>query len=509
MSSAFESANLSHAYILCNGPSLRGFDFARELIGKTTFGMNAAYRHWDRINWYPTYYSCLDVAVGMSHKEEIGRLIREASINGIKRFLLRRNLVDELGETEAPVDCLEDLFEKYPAIFHSRRITTGSHTLLWAAWLGYKNIFLLGADASYVEKIGESSPAGGLRLRLTQTPAHNPNYFFDDYQRAGDVYHIPNPGADKGDMVHIESWNTIRPALDLLDAIVVNANPASGITAFPKTLFQNAWNTMGEIRNKKVEHGNRFSDVDGFSRADDVQIDELKILYPFLPEKAGLMIDVGAHNGESFLRFQRRGWTIHAFEPDPERFAGLQEKIRSLERITLDSRAVSRVSGRQYPWFTTPDSDYAGTMHPFADTHVQTGIVTTVALSDIVRERGIEHIDLLKIDAEGFDFMVLQGFPFERLRPDFILCEFEDKKTVPLGCTTAEIAEMLRKEGYTVYVSEWHPVIRYGIRHQWHGFRPWPSPLNNPDAWGNLLAFAKEPDERVLLESVRQAIHKD
>lgn len=509
MPSAFESGSFPHAYILCNGPSLRGFDFAREMKGKTTFGMNAAYRYWDRIKWYPTYYSCLDVAVGMSHKEEIGRLIREAKTNGIKRFLLRRNLVEELGETEAPVDCLEDLFEKYPAIFHSRRVTTGSHTMLWAAWLGYKNIFLLGADASYVEQIGESAPVGGLRLRLTQTPAHNPNYFFDDYQRAGDVYHLPNPGADKGDMVHIESWNTIRPALDLLDATVVNANPASRITAFPKTSFENAWKMMNEIRNKKMERNQLFSDVNGFSRADNVHIGELEIFYPFLPKQDGVMIDVGAHNGESFLRFQRRGWTIHAFEPDPERLAFLEEKTSGLDRVTLDSRAVSRVSGRQYPWFTTPDSNGAGSMRPFTGNHVQTGEVTTVTLADIVRERGIEHIDLLKIDAEGFDFMVLQGFPFERLRPDCILCEFEDKKTAPLGCTTAEIAEMLQKEGYTVYVSEWHPVIRCGIRHQWRGFRPWPSAFNSPDAWGNLLAFAKEPDERVLLESVGQAIHRD
>lgn len=266
---------------------------------------------------------------------------------------------------------------------------------------------------------------------------------------------------------------------------------------------------MNKNSNAKMEHINRFSDVNGFSRADNAQIDELKIFYPFLPKQDGVMIDVGAHNGESFLRFQRRGWTIHAFEPDPDRLAFLEEKIHGLDRVILDSRAVSRVSGRQYPWFTTPDSNGAGSMRPFADTHIQTGAVTTVTLSDIVRERGIEHIELLKIDAEGFDFMVLQGFPFERLRPDCILCEFEDKKTVPLGCTTAEMAAMLRKEGYKVYVSEWHPVIRYGIRHQWHGFKPWPSALNSPDAWGNLLAFAKEPDERVLLESVRQAISKD
>ena len=33
----------------------------------------------------------------------------------------------------------------------------------------------------------------------------NPNYFFDDYQRKGDIYNIPNT-----DRVHLKSWEDIR-----------------------------------------------------------------------------------------------------------------------------------------------------------------------------------------------------------------------------------------------------------------------------------------------------------
>lgn len=324
----------------------------------------------------------------------------------------------------------------------------------------------------------------------------------------GDVRPNPNSGVVNWDRDNVELWDTILPVLANLDAMAINANPASKISVFSQTTFKNASSMISQIRNNQVEQDARFSEVDGFSRADHLQIDELKVFYPFLPEKDGLMFDVGAHNGESFLRFQRRGWTIHAFEPDPDRLAFLKEKTRNLERVTLDSRAVSRVSGQTRPWFTTPESTGASSMRAFTSSHTQTGIVTTVTLADIIEERNIRHIDLLKIDAEGFDFMVLQGFPFGRLRPDFILCEFEDKKTLPLGCSTAEIAAMLQNYGYAVYVSEWHPVIRYGIQHQWHGFRPWPSALSNSEAWGNLLAFAVMPDERRLLESVKHAIRK-
>lgn len=253
----------------------------------------------------------------------------------------------------------------------------------------------------------------------------------------------------------------------------------------------------------------QFESVDDFPRQAGAHIDELRIFYPFLPKANGTMIDVGAHNGESFMRFHNRGWTVYAFEPDPALYNKLCQKIRDMPRIVLDSRAVSRVSGKEYPWHTTPDSTGAGSMRPFTASHTQTGTVSTITLADIVARYDIQHIDLLKIDAEGFDFMVLQGFPFERLRPDVIICEFEDAKTVPLGCTTSEMAEMLRQQGYTLYISEWHPIIRYGIRHQWHGFRPWPSQLHNSGAWGNILAFATPPDEELLLQTVKNNILYD
>ena len=61
--------------VLGNGPSLKGFDFAR-LDGVASLGMNAAYRYWDQIGWYPTYYACLDDQLIQTHHQDM-RGIRE------------------------------------------------------------------------------------------------------------------------------------------------------------------------------------------------------------------------------------------------------------------------------------------------------------------------------------------------------------------------------------------------------------------------------------------------
>src|SRR3546814_2191016 len=63
-------------FIAGNGPSLKELDFSW-LQGVDWLGMNAAYRHWDRIGIYPSLYCCLDKVVVKSHAEQILRLHSE------------------------------------------------------------------------------------------------------------------------------------------------------------------------------------------------------------------------------------------------------------------------------------------------------------------------------------------------------------------------------------------------------------------------------------------------
>ena len=507
MSSATDSKTRPAA-ILGNGPSLRGFDFANDLSAFDTFGLNAAYRYWDSIDWYPDYYACLDTVVGLSHKASIARLIERSQEYGIRAFLLRDALIRELGALgELPhVASLESLQTEASHIFQSPRVTTGSHTLLWAAYLGYRNIALYGVDANYVEILPEAASTGGLTLKMRETPAHNPNYFFDGYQQAGDEYHIPNPAKQRDDLVHVAAWGTICPALNSLDVIVVNANPASRVEVFPLCERSDALSAVQTEREKRVAVHHRFTQLEAYPREAGAHFDELKVLYPFLPKQDGVMIDVGAHMGGSCVRFLRRGWEVHAFEPDPAIREILRSRTLHEGAIHIDSRAVSKVSGHEYPWYTTQESTGAGSMKPFSAAHRQTGTVQTVTLEDIVTERRLTHIDLLKIDAEGFDYMVLQGFPFHMLRPECILCEYEDNKTLPLQTSTHDLAALLLRHGYSVFISEWHPIIRYGIRHQWHRVLPYPTPLYDTTSWGNLLAFANPPDMDTLLQAVATTV---
>ncbi len=230
------------AVIIGNGPSLREFDLKTNLRGYATFGMNAAYKYWDAIGWYPEYYSCLDPAVGMSHITPIKRMIKQAARLGIQKFLLRDCVIKKLGSLKAhpAVDNFDTMqgrsFFKTP----ERLITTGSHTCAWAATLGYRDIILLGVDSRYVRKIKEAHPVDDLVLEIVEEPVDNPNYFFEGYQNKGDRYQIPTPQSGADESVHCLSWRHVCQNLKPIGVVIVNATPLSQLEVIPKVSFNDA-----------------------------------------------------------------------------------------------------------------------------------------------------------------------------------------------------------------------------------------------------------------------------
>lgn len=215
-------------FVLGNGPSLRSVNL-HDLTPFATLGMNAAYRYWKEIGWRPRYYACLDLVVGMSHRDAIAELVAETGEGAIRRFLLRENLIAALGplsrsERVLNFDALQLAFPKLGVT----PITTGSHAALWAAAEGFRKIVLLGVDGKYVERVDGAQPRSGIELEIVEEKA-NPNYFFDGYQRKGDRYNIPNPRPG----LHIEAWEAAASVLRAEGVEIVNANPNSEIRFFP------------------------------------------------------------------------------------------------------------------------------------------------------------------------------------------------------------------------------------------------------------------------------------
>ena len=230
-------------------------------------------------------------------------------------------------------------------------------------------------------------------------------------------------------------------------------------------------------------------------RAAKARVDETGVVARLLAHRTGaahVMLDVGAHVGSSAAYFHKLGWTIFCFEPDPENRRKLTAALGGKAGVSIDPRAVSDKKASEVSFFSSPESTGISGLSAFRDTHAESARVDVTTIADIAAERGVAAVDFLKIDVEGFDFSVLKGVPWDRLKPDVVECEFEDAKTVPLGHDWRDIAQFLQDKGYAVYVSEWHPIIRYGIAHDWRRVFRFGDGDIAPDAWGNLLAFRED-----------------
>lgn len=212
-------------FVLGNGPSLRDVSLPA-LSGFATIGLNAAYRYWREIDWRPRYYACVDLVVGLSHKDAVAELIREKRI---ERFLLRNNLIEALGETAYDPRVVNfDALRIRKPILALDPPTTGSHAALWAASMGYETIVMLGVDARYEQVVAGAERREGIELEIVKEE-NNPNYFFKGYQAPGDRYNLPNPRPD----LHVDAWRRAGARLAHEGVQVFNGNKASAVRCFP------------------------------------------------------------------------------------------------------------------------------------------------------------------------------------------------------------------------------------------------------------------------------------
>lgn len=203
-----------------------------------------------------------------------------------------------------------------------------------------------------------------------------------------------------------------------------------------------------------------------------------------------VLVDVGAHHGGSVRWFLERGWTAYAFEPDPSNRARL-ERLRS-DRLHIVSAAVSDTESEERPFFTSPVSDGISSLESFHTSHSRSHVVSTTTLASFFAREMIERVDVLKIDVEGHELSVLRGMDWS-VAPRIVICEFDNTKRLPQPPSADAVVAELRSAGYTVLISEWEPVVRYGGHHKPLAIRLEPSSVADR-AWGNVLGFSEPRD---------------
>lgn len=124
----------------------------------------------------------------------------------------------------------------------------------------------------------------------------------------------------------------------------------------------------------------------------------------------GLMIDCGANVGDVAALFAARGFTIHAFEPDPDARTVLTRRFAGYPRLHVHPQAVGTAPGRftlhrkaDGVEGTISSSLIARDIHA-ASEGVAVDVIDLVAFMDGLGA----PIDVLKLDVEGAEAQILE-----------------------------------------------------------------------------------------------------
>ena len=132
------------------------------------------------------------------------------------------------------------------------------------------------------------------------------------------------------------------------------------------------------------------------------------------------IIDVGANAGQWLASFKPAfpSARLVCYEPDERAFALLQETARQFPAVDCVQCALGREAGAT-TFFRNADSVTSSLLRPAEQDKplpygeklapLDSVEMEVRTLSDEMRRLGIDHVDLLKTDCQGFDLRVLEG----------------------------------------------------------------------------------------------------
>jgi len=229
-----------------------------------------------------------------------------------------------------------------------------------------------------------------------------------------------------------------------------------------------------------------FSELDLISR------------YPFLSSNP-ILIDVGAHHGFVSRTFALKGWHVIAFEPEKQNRAAFLLNNSAFQNVTCINKAVSDKSNEMAPFYVSEKHFGIHSLKPFHETHELAYEVETVRLDDTLESMNVMYVTFLKIDTEGADFLALKGLDINKYRPELVMLEFMDTRSLQnFNYDHHDVVSHMKTLGYSAFISEWAPIEEYAQEGMTYEPHKWlqcvPYPLEHNPAWGNLI-FVPEKDQ--------------
>lgn len=165
------------------------------------------------------------------------------------------------------------------------------------------------------------------------------------------------------------------------------------------------------------------------------------------------LVNIGAFDGISNDYFydyiKNHQWRGVLVEPTPSSFAKLKENYAGLDSAALENSAIAEMDGEMaffVPVLTDDMPSWLPQTATLSKQHIHKTVqavksvstderkysdplmteikVPTLTLSSLLAKYAVAKVDVLNIDAEGYDFKILRQLDFSRFKPYVIIYEY-------------------------------------------------------------------------------------
>jgi FkbM family methyltransferase len=202
---------------------------------------------------------------------------------------------------------------------------------------------------------------------------------------------------------------------------------------------------------------------------------------PALRKKNAVYLDVGANIGMAATYFKDWAKMIYSIEPAKECFQALELNTKNMTNIKRFNLAIAGSTEKMRLFGvkdSVPQTFYSELIRPIdAELPVASiDVVDAVTMDKFFEDNKIKHIDVMKIDVEGYEYIIFGSPGFEKVakKIDFIIGE---SHFTPDGGMPMFLPEILKEYGFEVKWMDYHTYVRnltiqYGDKIKKYKVRP-------------------------------------
>jgi len=194
---------------------------------------------------------------------------------------------------------------------------------------------------------------------------------------------------------------------------------------------------------------------------DKEEIDFVDYVYKNTKKNKLTVFDVGCNRGLYIDLFLSKSITseIHCFEPINKLFKSLKNKYGAKESVTLNKLCISDDNKKvTFHELVSPTTDACSSMieRPVFKERgweYDSYEVDTISIDNYCKNNNIEHIDFIKIDVEGAEFLVLKGCQNMLRTSSIDFIQFEYGNTFSdANVELLDVYKLIDSYGYKMFV---------------------------------------------------------